>query len=77
MNYQRITVSIPNHLYEDLITMVGKGKISAFVTESARKMILKKKTTPKEAISNFWSLREKAPRRTTKQILESIHKGRV
>lgn len=77
MNLQRITVSIPKYLYEDLLEFYGKGNISKAVTEAVKHTVLKKKTEPKDAVVKFLALRKIAPKRTTKQILDGIHRGRT
>lgn len=77
MNLQRITVSIPKYLYQDLLEYYGKGNISKAVTEAVKRSVLKKKTSPKDAVEKFLTLRKIAPKRTTKQILDAIHKGRT
>lgn len=77
MNYQRVTVSLPNYVYDDLLALIGKGKISNFVAEATQKRLLQQKIAPKKAIASFWALRDITPRRTIKQILDGIHKGRA
>ena len=77
MNYQRVTVSLPKYIYEDLTTLLPRGEISSFVAEATQKRLLQKKLAPKDAIANFWALRKIAPKRTTRQILAGIHKGRT
>lgn len=77
MNYQRITVSLPKYIYEDLISLFGKGKISRFVAEATEDKLLEKKLEIKEPIAAFFELRKQSPKLTTEQILKAIRKGRT
>jgi len=77
MNYQRITISLPNHVYEDLLAFLGKGKISGFVAEATQHKLLEKKLAPKSPVEAFFALRKITTKRTNKQILEAIRKGRT
>ena len=77
MNTQRITISMPNYLYEQLLALAGKGNVSGFVTEATEAKILNKAVAAKnDPVDAFFALRKIAPRRTNKQILEAIRKGR-
>lgn len=77
MNYQRVTVSFPVNVYEDLLALAGRGKVSSFVAEATENKLLEGKFEKKDPIEAFFALRKIAPRRTTKQILEAIRKGRT
>jgi len=77
MNYQRVTVSLPKNIYEDLLNLIGKGKVSSFVVEATEDKILEEKLTSKDPVKAFFELRKIAPKRTTKQILAAIRKGRT
>lgn len=77
MNTQRITISMPDHLYTQLIATVPAGQISKFVSMATEDKIvyqrLIKKTDP---VEYFLSLGNSIPHMTTKQILAAIRKGR-
>lgn len=77
MNYQRVTVSLPINVYEDLTTLLPRGEISSFVAEATESKLLEEKFEKKDPIEAFFALRKIAPRRTTKQILAAIRKGRT
>lgn len=77
MNYQRITVSLPSNIYEDLIALLGKGKVSSFVADATEAKLLEEKLEPKDPIEAFFALRKITTKRTTKQILEGIRRGRT
>lgn len=77
MSYQRITISLPNHVYEDLLAILGKGKISSFVADAAEAKLLEEKLEPKDPIEAFFALRKITTKKTTKQILAGIREGRT
>ena len=77
MNYQRVTVSLPKNIYEDLITLVGKGRISKFVAKATGEKLLDKKLEPKDPVKAFFALRKITPKLTHRQIMDAIHKGRT
>ncbi|KKQ42681.1 MAG: hypothetical protein US60_C0014G0002 [Microgenomates group bacterium GW2011_GWC1_37_8] len=77
MNYRRVTVSLPKNLYEDLLTMFGKGKISGVLAEAAERRILEKKLEPKDPIKAFFALRKITSKLTHEEIMDAIHKGRT
>jgi len=77
MNYQRVTVSLPKNIYEDLLVLYGKGKISSVVAEAVEKKVLEKKLEPRDPIKAFFALRKITPKLTHKQIMDAIHKGRT
>ena len=77
MNYQRVTVSLPKYIYEDLVRMLGKGKISSFVAEATEDKILTKKLEPKNPIKAFFSHKKNIPKLTHQEVLSAIRKGRM
>ena len=77
MNYQRITVSLPTHIYEDLLRLFGKGKISGVVAEAVEKRILDKKLEPKDPVEAFFAHKKDLPKLTHRQIMTAIRKGRM
>lgn len=74
MNTQRITVSIPKYLYDQLIRFTKPRKVSDFVAQAVERQLLEAKDT--DPISEFVSLRKKLPKFPRKDILEAIKKGR-
>ena len=77
MNYQRITISLPNHVYEDLLTLIGKGKVSNFVAEATQIKLLDEKLTFKDPVKAFFAHRKDLPKLTHEQIMAAIRKGRT
>jgi len=77
MTMQRITISIPKHLYEDLLFLYGKGNVSKVATEAIRHKILKKKLEPKDPIDAFMALRKITPKLSDSKIMDAIRKGRT
>lgn len=74
MNIQRITVSLPDYLYEDLVRQMPAGRVSRFVAKAVEKELMELETNP---IEEFIALREKLPKRQKTQILKAIKKGRI
>mgnify|MGYP001565863516 CR=1 FL=1 len=75
LNVQRLTVSLPNYLYQLLASRVENGKMSQFVTAVLEKeLIAKEKSNP---IGDFFSLRQRLPKKTYKDIIKAIKTGRV
>jgi hypothetical protein len=77
MNYQRITISLPNSIYNNLILLYGKGNISKLLAESAQSRILHDKLNEGNVVEEFCELRKITTKRTIKQILDGIHEGRT
>lgn len=71
---QRMTVSLPAYLYENLIKLVPPRKISSFVSAAVEKEILKVDVDP---VADFITLRQKLPKVKSKVIFEAIRKGRL
>ncbi|MBI1872141.1 hypothetical protein HYS10_01845 [Candidatus Collierbacteria bacterium] len=77
MNIQRITVSLPKHIHEELLNSVGKRQLSRFVAEAVEEHILEQKTKSGNPIADFFNLRNKLPKFSNKKIMEAIKKGRT
>ena len=75
-NTQRITISLPDYLYQQLQTYAPKRQVSRFVAEAVEAKILDK-TIPTDPIEDFINQREKLPKFTYKQIRRAIEKGRM
>lgn len=74
MNTQRITVSLPNYLYEDLVRQMPPGQVSRFVAQALERELMVLETDP---IGEFIALREKLPKKTKTEIIKAIKKGRI
>jgi len=74
MNMQRITVSLPDYLYEDLVRQMPQGWVSRFVARAVEKELMELEGEP---IGEFIALREKLPKKTKREIIRAIRKGRI
>jgi hypothetical protein len=79
MNTQRVTVSLPTYIYEDMLLMLGKGKISSFVAEAVEDRMLDYKINDKDPVEAFLAYKKKLPKLelTSRQIKKIIEKGRM
>ena len=77
MNTQRVTVSLPNYVYEDLLALIPRGDISGFVSEATEEKLLEKKLEPKDPVKAFCDLRKVTPKLNDRQIMEAIRRGRA
>jgi len=73
-NTQRLTVSLPKYLYEDLLQLVAAGNISSFVARAVETRLLEAESDP---FDEFIKLREKFPKKRREEIIKAIRKGRV
>ena len=73
MSMQRITISLPKYLYEELTRQIPSGQVSRFVAQLVEKGLMELESDPLE---EFINLRKKLPKRERKKILEAIKKGR-
>ena len=74
MSMQRITISIPNYLYEDLIQQIPQRQVSRFTANALEKRLM---DFNKDPIKEFIALRKKLPKIKKQNILKAIQKGRV
>lgn len=73
MNTQRVTISLPKYLYEELVQQVPTGKVSGFVSQAVERCLIEFDADP---IKEFIELRKKFPRRKKADILKAIERGR-
>lgn len=76
MNTQRITISLPHYIYENLIRRIKPGKVSRFITSLLEENIFTLKKQ-KDVVDDFFALRKMMPKKTRKEILAAIKKGRL
>lgn len=74
MNMNKITISIPRYLHEDLKSLVKKREVSKFVAKAVEKQLLEEKVG--KTTDEFISLRKKLPKFSRNKILTAIKKGR-
>ncbi len=77
MNTKRITVSMPTHLYNQLIETVPERQVSKFVSESVEERLLALKRAPYGGAKDLLVLRDSLPRYSTEEIKNAINKGRT
>ena len=71
---QRITITIPDYIYSDLIKFVPPRGVSKFAATALEKELVNKSDNP---VEEFIRLRGKLPRQKKSAILKAIDKGRV
>ncbi len=75
---QRVTISLPQYLYERLASLIPNRQLSSFITQALEEkvlgMVMKKKENPYE---EFLQLRDKLPKISREQIIKSIDAGRL
>lgn len=71
---QRITISVPEYLYESLTQRIPAGKLSRFAAQALEKELMKFNTNP---IEEFVKLRKVLPKKKKGEILKAIQKGRI
>lgn len=76
MNTQRITISIPDYIYKQLTSLANPRGVSRFVADALEEKIIKTRKNT-NAVEDFLALRKILPKRSIKQIIAAIHKGRT
>ena len=71
---QRITISVPEYLYENLVQQIPAGKLSRFAAQALEKELMKFNTNP---IEEFVKLRKVLPKKKKGEILRAIQKERI
>ena len=81
---QRMTISMPGYLYEQLQKYLEPGKRSSFVVEALEKEILelrqnlrKYKIEKKDPIDELFEIAKVTPKMSHEEIMKAIHKGRL
>ena len=80
MNTQRITISLPDYLYDQLMANYGRGEVSKVMSEAAEKLLIEKKVETKtNPVDDFINFRNsvKFPKMTDRQIKKAINRGRA
>ena len=72
-NTQRITISLPKYLYEDLVQLIPTGQVSSFVAQAVEEQLIEFESDPFE---EFIKLRRKFPKRQRGEIIKAIKKGK-
>lgn len=72
---QKISVSLPFHLYDYLSVNIPSREISSYISEALEHKILSEKVN--SAVDNFLALKAKLPKFKNQTILRAIHQGRT
>ena len=73
MSMQRISVSLPDHVYQGLNEQIPNGKVSAFVAQAIENKLISFNNDP---IREFLMIKDKLPKKKDKEIIQAIKKGR-
>lgn len=73
---RRVTVSLPNYIYQRLVKTVPERKVSSFVARVLEEELLVSIEKPIDPIDDFLEMRKKVPKLSYKKIREAINKGR-
>ena len=74
---RRVTVSLPNYIYQRLVKTVPERKISSFVARVLEEELIVQKRPTRDPIKDFVDLRSKLPKISDKKIFAAIRKGRM
>lgn len=73
---QRLTVSLPGYVYQQLLNVTTSGKVSSFVAAAVRDRIAEQ-TMVGDPIREFANLKGVLPKMTVRQIKKIINRGRA
>jgi metal-responsive CopG/Arc/MetJ family transcriptional regulator len=76
MATQRLTVSLPDYLYDRLQPLLQERQLSSFVAEAVEEKILAR-TQKDDPVEAFLGWRRVVPKFSNRQILAAIRKGRT
>ena len=68
MNTQRVTVSLPIYLYQQLTEKVKSGEVSGFIARAVEDKLMCTPESKEDAVTSFLKLRNKLPK-FTKQVV--------
>lgn len=81
---KRLTISMPEYVYDRLKQEIPKGSVSQFVTESVQNKLLRQKIEPKQKtkkglspVEKLFALSHKMPATPWSEIKQAIEKGRM
>lgn len=74
MNKNRITISIPEHLYEALKLRADKRGVSRFIASAVEKELLEERL--EDNLAEFLSFKNDLPKVSRGRILAAIKRGR-
>lgn len=74
---RRVTVSLPNYIYQKLMKAAPERKVSSFVARILEEELIVQKKQITDPIKDFVDLRSKLPKVSDKKIFAAIRKGRM
>lgn len=72
----RITVSLPDYTYQNLVRVVQVGQISKFVTEAVEQKMVSFPKSYSDPVAQFLAAGKGLPQKDIAGIIEAIGKGR-
>lgn len=76
MNTSRITVSLPDYTYQNLVRVVPVGQISRFVAEAVEQRMASAPKSFTDPVAQFLAAGKGLPQKDIAGIIEAIGKGR-
>lgn len=76
MATQRLTITLPDYLYNRLIKDLPSRQISQFVSRAIEEKILPQEKNRLDAVEAFFAFGEKLPKIRQEEILKAIEEGR-
>lgn len=76
-SYKKITISMPDYLYDQVRKFAKPGEVSQFITKAVLSMVgtlVTRKTS--DPWDDFLALRDELPKFSAKEIREAINFGR-
>jgi hypothetical protein len=73
----RITVSLPDYTYQNLVRIVPMGQISRFVAEAVEQKMVSAPKSDSDPVARFLEAGKDLPKRNIAGIIEAIGKGRL
>jgi len=76
MNTAQISITMPEYVYQTLISFISKGKISSFISQAVEAKLLQESYAG-NPVDEFIALSKKTPKQTQENIIQAIKKGRL
>lgn len=75
MDTQRITISLPTYLYNQIKKSVPQRKVSRFIASIVEEKVLSK-NADEDPVEEFLKLRKVLPKMSRRKIIAAIEEGR-
>lgn len=73
----RITVSLPDYTYQNLVRVVPVGQVSKFVTEAVEQKMASSSKSYSDPVAQFLAAGKSFPQKNIAGIIKAIGKGRI